>query len=376
MEKNFKKYESNGITLIALVITIIVLLILAGVSIAMLTGENGILNKATTAKTKTEIAEEKEKVQLSVAGALAKDEGREIKEEYLEEELTTNIGQRGIDYELMGTGPFIVQYPTGRTYTVDTNGKISENGDFSASDIANNPDLYYGKAVINYDCTNNEAVDSWQIFYADDENIYLIASNKILYNYVPNSKNYAVGHMDDYQIHFGSVGNDYEGSKSILDTRIAKWNEYISIYPNSIKRSIRNVAYLLDTNIWNVFAGDKAEYAIGAPTIELFSASYNDISDIKLSYEVTNENGYSVKTDGDNYDMTANISDNVGMYGGYWWLASPSIDSATDILCIYGNKVSHCDFSYTPNAQPGIRPVVCLKVGTQLELVSEGFKIL
>ena len=46
--------KSNGITLIALVITIIVLLILAGVAISMLSGENGILIKATEAKTKTE----------------------------------------------------------------------------------------------------------------------------------------------------------------------------------------------------------------------------------------------------------------------------------------------------------------------------------
>ena len=46
--------SQKGITLIALVITIIVLLILAGVTIAMLTGENGILNKATGAVSDTE----------------------------------------------------------------------------------------------------------------------------------------------------------------------------------------------------------------------------------------------------------------------------------------------------------------------------------
>ena len=44
------KKKENGITLIALVITIIVLLILAGVSIAMLTGDNGILTQAQNAK--------------------------------------------------------------------------------------------------------------------------------------------------------------------------------------------------------------------------------------------------------------------------------------------------------------------------------------
>lgn len=44
--------EQKGITLIALVITIIVLLILAGVSIAMLTGNNGMLTRANDSKQK------------------------------------------------------------------------------------------------------------------------------------------------------------------------------------------------------------------------------------------------------------------------------------------------------------------------------------
>ena len=54
------KSSSKGITLIALVITIIVLLILAGVSIAMLTGDNGILAQEKEAKEVTEEAEKKE----------------------------------------------------------------------------------------------------------------------------------------------------------------------------------------------------------------------------------------------------------------------------------------------------------------------------
>ena len=53
-----RKIKTNeGITLIALVITIIILLILAGVSIAMLTGNNGILTRAQNAKNKTVEAE-------------------------------------------------------------------------------------------------------------------------------------------------------------------------------------------------------------------------------------------------------------------------------------------------------------------------------
>ncbi len=58
--------NNKGITLIALVITIIVLLILAGVSIAMLTGQNGILTQANSSKSTTAKAEAVEKINLAL----------------------------------------------------------------------------------------------------------------------------------------------------------------------------------------------------------------------------------------------------------------------------------------------------------------------
>ncbi len=64
-----RKNETSGITLIALVITIIVLLILAGVSIATLTGDNGILTKAQTAKERNDVAEKEETQKLLQAEA-------------------------------------------------------------------------------------------------------------------------------------------------------------------------------------------------------------------------------------------------------------------------------------------------------------------
>ena len=56
--------KQNGITLIALVITIIVLLILAGASIAMLTGDNGILIQASDSKIETAVGTVKEQLKL------------------------------------------------------------------------------------------------------------------------------------------------------------------------------------------------------------------------------------------------------------------------------------------------------------------------
>lgn len=62
-----KRAKTSGITLIALVITIIVLLILAGVAIATLTGDNGILTKAVQAKDATRGGEVKDYVRMAVA---------------------------------------------------------------------------------------------------------------------------------------------------------------------------------------------------------------------------------------------------------------------------------------------------------------------
>ncbi len=79
-EKDFNKIKlkekEKGITLIALVITIIVLLILASVSIAMLTGENGILKKASTAKEKHQISEAKEKIELALQDLRIEEESK------------------------------------------------------------------------------------------------------------------------------------------------------------------------------------------------------------------------------------------------------------------------------------------------------------
>ena len=128
MKKKTKKLlkANKGITLIALVVTIVVLLILAAVSISMLGGENGIITQAIEAKDKTEIGEEKEKVELAAVAAAGKDGWGEITEENLEEELDKNIGDG--KYTLTKEGDnFVVTYnDSKRSYLVDPNGKVEQ----------------------------------------------------------------------------------------------------------------------------------------------------------------------------------------------------------------------------------------------------------
>ena len=85
-----KKNKQNGVTLIALVVSIIVLIILAGVSIAMLVGENGIITQVQTAKEKTEEASTSEIVSTAVLGATKEDGNIDVTQ--LKEEIESRGG--------------------------------------------------------------------------------------------------------------------------------------------------------------------------------------------------------------------------------------------------------------------------------------------
>ena len=84
--------NKKGITLIALIITIIVLLILAGVSIALVVGDNGIAAKALKAKTKTDIGNTKELINVAYGSALTEGEGK-IYEDNLRDALDNEFGE-------------------------------------------------------------------------------------------------------------------------------------------------------------------------------------------------------------------------------------------------------------------------------------------
>ena len=124
-EKN--KDMNRGITLIALVITIIVLLILATVSIATLTGENGILTRAQDARTETEEAEEREAIQLAYAGAVAEKRGTgDVTADDLKREFGTNGTNATAEDEADGTITVTFDPPSNRVYTIDADGNISD----------------------------------------------------------------------------------------------------------------------------------------------------------------------------------------------------------------------------------------------------------
>ena len=128
------KNNVRGITLIALVITIIVLLILAGVSIATLTGPNGLLTRANDAKTEMGKAGAKEKVQVEVAGSY--DNSGNLSKDMLNKNLENVEG--------LTSGTPITGFPAtvvvdGYDVTIDGNGKVTVEGETTNPDNPNPP---------------------------------------------------------------------------------------------------------------------------------------------------------------------------------------------------------------------------------------------
>jgi len=121
-----RKTNKKGITLIALVVTIIVILILAAISIMVLTGENGLINKAKKAQEENVIGQEKEQISLAYNAAMIDKLGENVEKEDLQKQLDIIAGEGktkvGKDKDIV-----VLYVDSKRMYVLDDNGKIKDN---------------------------------------------------------------------------------------------------------------------------------------------------------------------------------------------------------------------------------------------------------
>lgn len=112
-----KVKKERGVTLIALIVTIVVLLVLAGITIVNITGENGIINQSKTSKDKTDSSRNQEIIGVEVARCWKYDD--ELKASKLKE------GLEGLGATVDGsTFPMSVTF-NGENYTIDANGNVT-----------------------------------------------------------------------------------------------------------------------------------------------------------------------------------------------------------------------------------------------------------
>ena len=254
--------------------------------------------------------------------------------------------------------------------------------------------IYYG-AETNYKSANHPDI-KWQLFLADANNYYLIASD-----YVPNAElpcngntgfeatdlvkststtnqyaTYCAMFAYSYSFNDGvlTAGTKYkDGSSSTAITSNPLSRTYLqwaTTYDTSTRNNICSVAFMMDTIKWQSFAdGAGASYAIGGPTIEMLSKSWNAVSGhtqmtdyTTLSSDNSNINGYIAQSPetGDSFFGTSTnmwfIKENTKAYG--YWLGSPSSDLASYVMTV--EKKGSVSYGYVNRGALGFRPVVCI----------------
>lgn len=118
--------ENKGITLLALIVTIIILIILAGISISALTGDNSIIKQAGNAKVESEISKEKELLELAAVKTMGKDKNGNIEKDKLQEELNKSVGNNKCDVYGAADKFRVLFKDSQRWYEIDGNGAVEE----------------------------------------------------------------------------------------------------------------------------------------------------------------------------------------------------------------------------------------------------------
>ena len=362
----------------------------------MLTGQNGILTQAQSAKTTNENKSAEEKVKLAIMAARSQSETGALDADKLVTEVTTNYGGTA---EKTGEGFPVIVTIDGKSFTVDENGTVELNGDesqgslLSASDVATKTDKskIYGANVTGYTLPSGTTTDvGWKIFYADNSNIYLIADNYVERANLPYSTNGTTATRNKPNdgwyaraAYFTSISNDYAGSSRITDSKLkALNNDYFNIKGfTSTNYNMQVVAYMMDTTAWNSkFKGDKAEYAIGGPTIELLFKSYNEKYKVAYEPQAISAIGYEIrKTSSDNWNFNIDnmLTKNDPLYvinkqsdaHGYW-LSSPSAAYGIAIYVNFNGDVSVGSAGSDYNSY-GFRTIVWLNSDVKLQKISD-----
>ena len=396
MKLNLK--ERKGITLIALVITIIVLLILAGVSIAMLTGQNGILTQAQNSKQATEKAEVKERVQTDIVGVQTETESTEISKTALKRILDKYFDNVPNDIKSDTEITAKAEYGGAKMKVSDIySGEIIER--YMAADIANatqeEKQSIYGATVTGYTLPSGTTTDvGWKIFYADNSNIYLIADNYVERNNLPNSTTESGvvtankpndGDSNNSMARSANIKNilgDYSGSSRITDSRLKLLNnDYFSKNYSSTGENMKAVAYMMDTKAWNskFLDSNKADYCIGGPSVELLFKSYNEKYKTAFESQASSANGYQIRKTSPSDSWANNVysmlstSDPLYViplaFDAYaYWVASPSANGTNAVMLVNYNGDVNINY-YGINGN-GFRPLVCLKSNIKLQKVS------
>ncbi len=305
--------KKKGITLIALIITIVVLLILAGVTMSFVVGDNGVVTQAQKSRIRTDQVSAKEEIDLEVAGSYDYDGHLDL--ELLNENLMKNLkglqlkkngttGDKDEDFEEFNNDTVKIERLPATVRYKGVNVKINEKK--LISDLASNPENY--GMYVDYPIKlsgNQDTINDWRIFYEDKTGrVFLIAAD-----YVPNTCSalkkedgsliagmklinstdenfkkccYSLSSLD-YTCNDGHNKNLNNNKSQCSFPEIfmpsgdfcSSTNHYYCS-DHTTNSNSRCVSQLQCTSEWKNFVNRSyADYAIGGPTLEMWVASWN-----------------------------------------------------------------------------------------------------
>ena len=330
--------KEKGITLIALVVTIVVLLILAGVSISMLTGENGIITQAQNSKEATEQARVEELVDLAVSSLIGENQGSTsgITPEMVAEEVN-EMENRDDIYAEGSTFPTNIIFPEeGRKVEVN----LEQKEDLSE---------IYEVAVDEEDIAPLDLFDYEIIDEAETSALKLSA--------LPTKKVRIIQIKEEYCNSFKYESSEYEDTnyeiiykgEKISDTLVIPYKvdgKYVNGGTEGEMYTISEVqlyAYGIATSNEDGYSFPRVETVIYPNTVEKIYGKYSALlegeNDILRTVVLSN----SLKTIGDNSfynctglvnieipDSVTNIGGNAfGYYNGQHSNVSPKLKSIT-----------------------------------------------
>ena len=344
------------------ILNIIVLLILAGVTIATLTGDNGLLTKAGNVKNASEEATALEKIQIEVAGSYGLDGKIDI-----ENQLNQNLKRiNGLKYnnseiDLNDSDKRINNLPAtvevdGYKYDILENGKIEKTPDY------NKLKSMYGNVLKGYDAgknlENSKKINEWRLFYVDEENreVFIIAQNRIPATGIPTSSS--------------KNSIEYVGTNSFKELECDYGIKYNQLWlskctTENTAASTKAVLYLCDPKNWeDYYIGGKAKYAVGGPTEEIFVASFYNVQVKDLNNESYNGDGASIRSAGRggypqviSSGVTQSVKEKLYNVGSHYWIASPSGESSHVRALAPGGDINYYEHT---NGGVGYRPLVCI----------------
>ena len=347
--------KKQGISLIVLVITIIVMIILAA-SVVITLSNTGVINRASQAVDLTNEAAVQDLAALVWADAYM-DNKRGTD---LVNEVTTKLGEQGVTSDKWN----ITVTDTGVSVTSKTSGSVPTPGTLgylinSAED--------YGK-TIDY---NANGINDWKILYEDETNgyVFLITTDTVetLSAFLPASS--------DLISVPSSITESQKGIYNIFKLGDKQFDLNMSYFNNRfVAKLITDYSHYANTAVY----GDNVVGAIGGPTVELLAAGYNATVGENKIIPIIDEN-YSVNTDYGFYEFNGEYgyfinNKNVSILSGLttdglyllnnktYWTATPSAyDNGDGIMDVYRVSGTSINGGYVDIEAWGIRPVVCLK---------------